>query len=141
MRLKRTVLLLFLCSIYLFFYGQAYSESLDITVTPDKSSYTGSEIAYLTIRIANNTERAAFNIQIKNILPEGLVYVAPAEAEKVIGAIQPGQEAKHVVRLRKPNLPQTGDRSTPALWGLLMLATAGLVIWHMKRRLSFGENR
>lgn len=141
MRLKRRALVLFLYSICLFFYGQAYSESLDITITPDKPSYTGNEIAYLTIRIANSTEQVAYNIRIKNLLPDGLVYVAPAEAEKVIGAIQPGQEAKHIIRLRKPNLPQTGDRSTPALWGLLMLATAGLVSRHMKRRLSFSENR
>ncbi len=111
MRFKRFAVIALAFSIFLLVYGQAYSESLDITITPDKTSYTKDEIAYLTIHIKNNTEMIASNIRLQNLLPEGLVYVAPAEAETVIAAIQPGQETKHVIRLKISTIPQTGDRS------------------------------
>lgn len=141
MRLRRFAVIALVFSIFLFVFGQAYSESLDITITPDKASYTKDEIAYLTIHIKNNTEMIASNIRIQNLLPEGLVYVAPAEAETVIAAIQPGQEAKHVIRLKIPIIPQTGDRSPLLLWGAFALLAAVLLIWRVRRRwlLSRGQ--
>lgn len=87
MRLKRLAVIALIFGIFLLAQGQASSQSLDITITPDKTSYIKNEIAYLTIHIKNNTEMIASNIRIQNLLPEGLVYVAPAEAKTVIFAL------------------------------------------------------
>ena len=138
MCLKRLAVIALIFGIFLLAQGQASSQSLDITITPDKTSYIKNEIAYLTIHIKNNTEMIASNIRIQNLLPEGLVYVAPAEAKTVIAAIQPGQEVKHVIRLKTPTIPQTGDRSPLLLWGTFALLAAGLLIWCVRRRWLLG---
>ncbi len=138
---KKNVACVLFFSFFLLFYNQVSAETLDISITPDKAAYAKNEIAYLTVHIANNTDKTAANVQIKNLLPEGLVYVSPSEAERMISSIGPGQEAMHIIRLRIPTLPQTGDNATPILWGVLMLAVLSLFAWLMRHRSASGANR
>lgn len=122
-----------LCLILMTTGGSALASEVQISIRPDKATYRNGEIAYLSIDIQNNTDKVVSNLHIRNFISDGLAYVALSDAEKTIAAIQPGQQAHHVVRLRVVNIPKTGDGAFPTLWMLLIVAASCVLIWQFGR--------
>lgn len=137
---KLLALFFALCLICVPAWDHALGASVDITIHPDKTAYLGNEIAQLAIDITNNTTATVRNLRIQNLVPTGLAYVNPSEANRTIAALAPGQTTQHVIRLRVANdamtgvnVPKTGDTASPVLWSLLLLASCVLMGWLGRR--------
>lgn len=106
------------------------SPVLKIDIQSDKTAYRINEIAKLTITIENTSEQAAIDVDISNILPNGLVYAPQQKQSSFTHAeIPPHTSVQHEVYVKvvdSSGLPRTGD-GWPRMPFVLLLAVSGLI--------------
>lgn len=134
-------------AILLLFCGVGIAETeepiLRVSIQADKQEYGINETAKLTITVENTSDIIAADVNIANILPDGLVYAPQQKDETFTHAeIQPHTSVQHelYVRVVDVKLPQTGDQS-PDMLILVCLALAGMAALAMISRRTTGMQK
>lgn len=136
------------CCAMLLFFSMGIAETkepiLQISIQADKEMYEINEIAKLTITVENTSDIIAADVNIANILPQGLNYAPEQKKETFHHAeIQPHTSVQHevYVQLVDVKLPRTGDEMPNILFlaGIALAGIAALVI--MLRRTAYVQKR
>lgn len=115
------------------FHGLAAAEDtpiLQINIQADKPQYSKNETAKLTITVENTSDWIACDVNIANMLPNGLVY-APQQKQTAFShaEIPPRSSVQHEIYVKvvdSSGLPQTGD-GWPYMPFVLLAAVSGLI--------------
>lgn len=108
---------------------------LNVRIESDKTAYSKDEMAKLTITVENMTDCIAADVNIENLLPNGLVYADKAnQGQYRHSEIAPHSSVTHevYVKLVDTATPQTGDRS-PDVCLLLACALACVLLMSLLR--------
>lgn len=145
--MKRIIYLLMVCSILIAMLMPsvlAIAEDnpiLKINIQADKTEYKKNEIAKLTITVENTSDIIAADVNIANILPNGLVYAPQQKQASFTHAeILPHTSVQHEVYVQVVDvqLPQTGDKSPNmfATLGIIMMSVVAFVVLRKKTQAS-----
>lgn len=107
-----------------------------VRVISDKKKYQLSDTAKLTVTIDNQGDKPIRNVNIRHLLPEGLVYTAGTHGQNdIIDEIR-GKESKtvefYVKRSERP--PETGDDSIEKFIGAVVLFATAFAMMMLLRR-------
>lgn len=107
-----------------------------VRVISDKNKYQLSDTAKLTVTIDNLGDKPIRNVNIRHLLPEGLIYAAGTHGQNdIIDEIR-GKENKtvefYVKRAERP--PETGDDSVDRLIGAMISLAAAFAMMMLLRR-------